>query len=158
MPIYVGGQSADVLAHRDLFELLPDGKPALVRWVGGDGGFMCVVRALLDHLSMQAWAGGHDTSTQPHAWLQHLPSLLLSFPASTPASHVPGPCSGVPPDAFSETGQLWGSPLYDWKAHAAEDFAWWRQRISRSMQVRVWRERCVCTKVVVWWWWWPTCV
>jgi 4-alpha-glucanotransferase len=49
------------------------------------------------------------------------------------------PCrSGVPPDAFSETGQLWGSPLYEWKAHKAEDFAWWRQRISRSMQVGGW--------------------
>ena len=31
MPIYVGGQSADVWAHRDLFELQPDGTPALVR-------------------------------------------------------------------------------------------------------------------------------
>jgi hypothetical protein len=39
MPIYVGGQSADVWAHRDLFELQPDGTPALVRcaW-GGDRG------------------------------------------------------------------------------------------------------------------------
>lgn len=26
--------------------------------------------------------------------------------------------SGVPPDAFSETGQLWGSPLYDWQVRA----------------------------------------
>ena len=31
MPIYVGGQSADVWANRRLFELQPDGKPALVR-------------------------------------------------------------------------------------------------------------------------------
>jgi 4-alpha-glucanotransferase len=40
MPIYVGGQSADVWAHRDLFELQPDGTPALVRWGlgGGVGG------------------------------------------------------------------------------------------------------------------------
>lgn len=53
MPIYVGGQSADVWAHQELFELSPTGAPANV--------------------------------------------------------------SGVPPDAFSETGQLWGSPLYDWK-------------------------------------------
>lgn len=52
MPIYVGGQSADVWAHQELFELTPSGAPANV--------------------------------------------------------------SGVPPDAFSETGQLWGSPLYDW--------------------------------------------
>ncbi|PSC73026.1 4-alpha-glucanotransferase chloroplastic amyloplastic [Micractinium conductrix] len=73
MPIYVGGQSADVWANRDLFELQPDGTPALV--------------------------------------------------------------SGVPPDAFSATGQLWGSPLYDWQAHAKEGFAWWRQRMARHMQL-----------------------
>ena len=53
MPIYVGGQSADVWAYQDLFELGKDGAPLTV--------------------------------------------------------------SGVPPDAFSETGQLWGSPLYDWQ-------------------------------------------
>ena len=40
--------------------------------------------------------------------------------------------AGVPPDAFSETGQLWGNPLYDWKAMEAEDFRWWRQRILSS--------------------------
>ncbi len=57
MPIYVGGQSADVWAHQELFELTPSGAPANV--------------------------------------------------------------SGVPPDAFSETGQLWGSPLYDWPVCAA---------------------------------------
>jgi hypothetical protein len=43
--------------------------------------------------------------------------------------------SGVPPDAFSATGQLWGSPLYKWPAHEAEDYAWWCQRIGRAGQV-----------------------
>ncbi|XP_059308030.1 4-alpha-glucanotransferase, chloroplastic/amyloplastic [Lycium ferocissimum] len=40
--------------------------------------------------------------------------------------------SGVPPDAFSETGQLWGSPLYDWKAMKKEGFSWWVRRIRRA--------------------------
>ena len=53
MPIYVGGQSADVWAYQDLFELSETGEPISV--------------------------------------------------------------SGVPPDGFSDTGQLWGSPLYDWE-------------------------------------------
>eukprot|EP01018_Ginkgo_biloba_P037682 Gb_33760 [translate_table: standard] len=39
---------------------------------------------------------------------------------------------GVPPDAFSETGQLWGSPLYDWQAMAREGFSWWIQRMKRA--------------------------
>ncbi|XP_020520381.1 4-alpha-glucanotransferase, chloroplastic/amyloplastic isoform X2 [Amborella trichopoda] len=40
--------------------------------------------------------------------------------------------SGVPPDAFSETGQLWGSPLYDWKGMEKDGFLWWIQRIKRA--------------------------
>lgn len=37
--------------------------------------------------------------------------------------------AGVPPDFFSETGQLWGNPLYHWEAHAAEGFDWWASRL-----------------------------
>jgi len=73
MPIYVGGHSADVWAHRALFEVAQDGTPAFV--------------------------------------------------------------SGVPPDAFSETGQLWGSPLYDWPAHQADEYRWWVQRLGRAFQL-----------------------
>jgi 4-alpha-glucanotransferase len=37
--------------------------------------------------------------------------------------------AGVPPDYFSETGQLWGNPLYRWDAHAADDYSWWAARL-----------------------------
>jgi 4-alpha-glucanotransferase len=37
--------------------------------------------------------------------------------------------AGVPPDYFSDTGQLWGNPLYDWAAHAAEGYSWWIDRM-----------------------------
>ena len=40
--------------------------------------------------------------------------------------------AGVPPDYFSPTGQLWGNPLYDWKAHQESHYAWWKARISRA--------------------------
>jgi 4-alpha-glucanotransferase len=36
--------------------------------------------------------------------------------------------SGVPPDYFSETGQLWGHPLYDWAAMAEDNYSWWIER------------------------------
>ncbi len=36
--------------------------------------------------------------------------------------------SGVPPDYFSETGQLWGHPLYRWDVMAQDGFAWWIAR------------------------------
>lgn len=40
--------------------------------------------------------------------------------------------AGVPPDYFSETGQLWGNPLYRWEAHVAERFAWWIARMKAA--------------------------
>lgn len=40
--------------------------------------------------------------------------------------------AGVPPDCFSEDGQLWGNPLYDWKAMEKQDFLWWRMRMSSN--------------------------
>jgi 4-alpha-glucanotransferase len=41
--------------------------------------------------------------------------------------------AGVPPDYFSATGQLWGNPLYRWKAHAKEKFAWWIARMKAQL-------------------------
>lgn len=41
--------------------------------------------------------------------------------------------AGVPPDYFSATGQLWGNPLYDWKAHKNEDYAWWVARVKHQI-------------------------
>ncbi|MCA9538473.1 MAG: 4-alpha-glucanotransferase [Myxococcales bacterium] len=43
--------------------------------------------------------------------------------------------AGVPPDAFSETGQLWGNPLYRWDAMAADGFRWWIARLRRALQL-----------------------
>ncbi|MEF8833926.1 MAG: 4-alpha-glucanotransferase [Halofilum sp. (in: g-proteobacteria)] len=37
--------------------------------------------------------------------------------------------AGVPPDAFSGTGQHWGQPLHDWGAHAADGWRWWCRRL-----------------------------
>jgi len=67
LPIYVAEDSADVWAHRDLFELDESGRPRLV--------------------------------------------------------------AGVPPDYFSETGQLWNNPLYDWQANRDQGYRWWTDRV-----------------------------
>ena len=42
--------------------------------------------------------------------------------------------AGVPPDYFSETGQLWGNPVYNWEKLAETDFAWWIQRFKATLQ------------------------
>ena len=41
--------------------------------------------------------------------------------------------AGCPPDYFSEDGQFWGNPLYDWKRMAKDGFAWWSARIRHML-------------------------
>jgi 4-alpha-glucanotransferase len=43
--------------------------------------------------------------------------------------------AGVPPDYFSADGQLWGNPLYDWAAHAAENYSWWLARLRANFSL-----------------------
>ena len=42
--------------------------------------------------------------------------------------------SGVPPDYFMESGQLWGHPIYDWQKHQDSNFSWWINRIDHMMK------------------------
>jgi 4-alpha-glucanotransferase len=46
----------------------------------------------------------------------------------------PEAVAGVPPDFFSELGQLWGNPLYRWDAMAKDGHAWWVRRIRRALE------------------------
>lgn len=43
---------------------------------------------------------------------------------------IPTEVAGCPPDAYSEDGQLWGNPLFDWERMARDDYQWWRRRIA----------------------------
>ncbi len=43
--------------------------------------------------------------------------------------------SGVPPDYFSSTGQLWGTPTYYWSKHKRTKFVWWRERFKRQFEL-----------------------
>lgn len=42
--------------------------------------------------------------------------------------------AGVPPDYFCAEGQLWGNPLYDWKAHKKTAYLWWTERIHKALE------------------------
>jgi len=42
---------------------------------------------------------------------------------------MPTVVTGVPPDYFSETGQRWGNPHYDWESMQSDGFCWWKARI-----------------------------
>lgn len=45
---------------------------------------------------------------------------------------APEVVAGVPPDAFTEDGQLWGNPIYRWDRMEADGFSWWIQRLSAA--------------------------
>ncbi|HTY94232.1 MAG TPA: 4-alpha-glucanotransferase [Steroidobacteraceae bacterium] len=50
------------------------------------------------------------------------------------AAGQPTAVAGVPPDYFSDLGQLWGNPLYAWDAMRADGFRFWRSRIRRQLE------------------------
>lgn len=43
--------------------------------------------------------------------------------------------AGVPPDYFSETGQLWGNPVYNWSRHKKEGYSWWIERLKNAFEL-----------------------
>ena len=57
------------------------------------------------------------------------PKLFLLEPDLTPKF-----VAGCPPDAFSDDGQLWGNPVYDWAYHKKQKYSWWTKRINHSFQ------------------------
>ena len=73
VPIFIAHDSADVWAHRELFQLDEDGYPTYI--------------------------------------------------------------AGVPPDYFSETGQVWETVLYNWGAHEQENWRWWEERMKRMFRM-----------------------
>jgi 4-alpha-glucanotransferase len=68
-----------------------------------------------------------DRDSADHWANQHLYKL--------DADGNPTVVSGVPPDAFSETGQRWGNPVYDWPANRADGYRWWVERFRRTFDM-----------------------
>ncbi|MBE5884233.1 MAG: 4-alpha-glucanotransferase [Lachnospiraceae bacterium] len=48
---------------------------------------------------------------------------------------IPTAVAGCPPDAFSETGQLWGNPLYRWEYHKETGYEWWMKRLGACYEL-----------------------
>ncbi|MCI7098516.1 MAG: 4-alpha-glucanotransferase [Lachnospiraceae bacterium] len=49
--------------------------------------------------------------------------------------NLPTAVAGCPPDAFSETGQLWGNPLYRWDYHRNTGYDWWTKRMAHCYKL-----------------------
>lgn len=50
-------------------------------------------------------------------------------------NHNPTKVAGCPPDCFSEDGQLWGNPLYNWEYHQKTNYKWWNERINSALKL-----------------------
>ena len=46
-----------------------------------------------------------------------------------------GAVAGTPPDAYTDKGQLWGNPLYDWPAMQRRGYRWWVERLRRTFEL-----------------------
>ncbi|MDO5702224.1 MAG: 4-alpha-glucanotransferase, partial [Lachnospiraceae bacterium] len=87
---------------------------------------------------VHAYAGRHGVSI-----IGDIP-IYVAFDSADTWSHpemfqfdrknVPLAVAGCPPDAFSETGQLWGNPLYNWKYLKKHGYEWWIRRIARCLE------------------------
>jgi 4-alpha-glucanotransferase len=64
-----------------------------------------------------------DVWANPEAFLLHKKTLK------------PLSVAGCPPDIFSDTGQLWGNPIYDWNYMEKTDYKWWIDRIKQSLNL-----------------------
>lgn len=49
--------------------------------------------------------------------------------------NIPVEVAGVPPDAFTDDGQLWGNPLYDWEEMKRDGYGWWLRRIAGAQKL-----------------------
>ena len=49
--------------------------------------------------------------------------------------YCPTAVAGCPPDAFAETGQLWGNPLYRWEYHRQTGYQWWCRRMEHCFSL-----------------------
>ena len=98
----------------------------------------CLYYAFLQYLFFQQWTALREYANERGVLiLGDLPIYVSPDSAevwSEPGlfqvdeDYVPTAVAGVPPDAFSDEGQHWGNPLYDWKYHKKTGFAWWRAR------------------------------
>ena len=62
------------------------------------------------------------------------PDLFKLDPQTLESAYI----AGVPPDYFSETGQLWGNPVYDWQKCQDSNFSWWISRFKATLQYVDW--------------------
>ena len=87
------------------------------------------------HLKKHCAAGGVKIVGDMPIFVAHNSADVWARPELFQLNEGGGPrvVAGVPPDAFSKTGQLWGNPLYEWEAMRSDGFGWWAARMRSTL-------------------------
>jgi 4-alpha-glucanotransferase len=99
----------------------------------GPGALQAQVRFEREWSELQAYAAERGVSI-----VGDLPIYVAPESADQvahPELFQEGAVAGVPPDEWSSTGQLWGNPLYDWRALRASGYRWWIERFRRTFEL-----------------------
>jgi 4-alpha-glucanotransferase len=134
--------SAELLAHREARVTVAELEDFVARhpyWSGIWASF-AGERAIADQVRFEReWGALRAYAAQRGVRLiGDLPIYISDEGADVagwPELFEDGDVAGAPPDSLSATGQLWGNPLYDWPAHRATGYRWWRERFRRTFEL-----------------------
>jgi 4-alpha-glucanotransferase len=103
------------------------------RFGGGRGAVAAQVRFEREWAALRSYAAQRGVSL-----IGDLPIYVAAGSADQrahPELFQHGVVAGVPPDAYSDRGQLWGNPLYDWPALQRRGYRWWTERLRRTFEL-----------------------
>ena len=99
----------------------------------GEGALAGQVRFEREWSTLRAYAA------EMGVWLIGDVPIYVAEGSADHVSHrepfLQGAVGGVPPDAYSTDGQLWGNPLYDWRTLRLTGYRWWIERFRRTFEL-----------------------
>jgi 4-alpha-glucanotransferase len=118
-------------------------KPAALEKVRNDHREAVEYARITQFLFSNQWSKLRETASQKGICLFGDMPIYVALDSADAWSHpemlmindegLPTNVAGVPPDYFSEDGQLWGNPLYDWVFHEQTGYKWWIKRMKQAL-------------------------
>ena len=84
---------------------------------------------------IETWSPGKAAAMIVYPYMPLGPWNKIYRKSLLDENNIPKKVAGCPPDAFSETGQLWGNPIYDWNYMDDTGYSWWIDRVRESFKL-----------------------